>query len=153
MRGKVGESILQAYLELKGWTITSATKQEQLKEGIDFKVAKGDKHYSLEVKTEYSAERTGNVFWEMEVDGKPGWTQKYQQDSDVLVCTLLPIRRVVYMYFAKSLPRITQYIKDNFEGTKRVVTNTHYRSGKTYLSWGYLLPLEHLSKFSKMYKI
>jgi hypothetical protein len=152
-KGKLGETLIKEYLQAKGWEVTDATRQQQLKKGIDFTVRKDGKSFALEVKTEYRAESTGNVFWEMEVDGKPGWTQKYKEGSQVLICTLLPIKRIVYMYFSKSLPRITSYVEDNFQSTKKIITNQKGRSDKTYLSWGYLLPLEHLSKFAKMYTL
>lgn len=152
-KGSVGESVIRAHFESKGWTCTPAALLEQKSVGIDFTLSKGDRNYGLEVKTEYSAEKTGNVFWEMEVSGKPGWTQKYAEDSKILICTLLPYSRVIYLYFAKSLPKITQYIRDNFENSKRTVYNTSGVQGRTLNAWGYLLPLPHLAKFSKKYKI
>lgn len=152
-KGKLGESVVKEYLQGKGWEVTDATRKEQLHKGIDFTVKKDGKSFTLEVKTEYRAESTGNVFWEMEVDGKPGWTQKYGKDSHVVVCTLLPVKRIVYMYFSDSLPRITRYVEDNFQSTKKIITNRKGWSDKLYLSWGYLLPLEHLSKFAKKYTL
>lgn len=144
---------MEAYFQGKGYTVTSASKVQQIQEGIDFILHKGDIEYQVEVKTEYRAESTGNVFWEMEVSGKPGWTQKYASDSKVLICILLPVARQVYIFYAKSLPRITEYVKDNFENSKRIISNSSGKSNKIYTAWGYLLPLPHLAKFAKMYTI
>lgn len=155
-KGKLGESIITEYFTRKGYTVLPAS-MEQNKSGYDLLVTndKG-KEYYIEVKTDSVGETTHNLFWEMEVSGKPGWTQKYTEDSKVLICVLLPVSRRMYIFSAKSLPRMTTYIEENFPNSKKYVDNVVNQGTPRevhYVAWGYLLPFSTLSKFSKVYSV
>lgn len=154
-KGKVGESILSAFFVSKGYEVELANLQQQKEEHWDLKLRKPDTtDRYVEVKTEYKAETTGNVFWEMEVNGKPGWTQLYDDSQlDVIVTWLLPESRTIYMLKAIRLAELTELIKYEFGDKKREVYNTSSTGKADYIAWGYLVPLTFLSKYAKRFQL
>lgn len=153
-RGQVGESIIEAFLTSKGYSVKRVEgKAAQLELGYDLEASKLETTLRIEVKTDYRSESTGNFYWEMEVSGKPGWTQKYQDKQEKIYIFLLqPNTRKLFIFPASKLPFITEYIKDNFPGSIRRVTNKGHQ-GRLLSSWGYLVPCEHMKKLAKCYSI
>jgi hypothetical protein len=154
-KGKVGESILSAFFESKGYTVTPATLSQQKEEHWDLKLTKENIETKyIEVKTEYRAESTGNVFWEMDVNGKPGWTQLYSDSTlNIFLTWLLPVSRTVYILKANRLQELTEYIESEFKDKRREVYNTASTTSGKHVSWGYLVPLSWLSTIVNKFKV
>jgi hypothetical protein len=155
VKGKVGESILSAFFVSKGYGVQLANLEQQKEEHWDLRLIKPETtDRYVEVKTEYKAETTGNVFWEMEVNGRRGWTQLYSNSElNVVIAWLLPTSRTTYLLKASRLAELTEVIKYEFGDKKREVYNTSSTGKADYISWGYLVPLTFLSKYAKKFKL
>jgi hypothetical protein len=136
--GKIGETLMRDYFESLGFQVYSLNKKEQKEYLYDLRISKGNRIYGVEVKTELKGEQTGNIFYETEVDGKPGWTQKYSDDSKVVIVWVLPISLKAYMLPASKLLEIPY---EDYE--KREVLNPRYSA------IGYKVPLSIVKPLCK----
>jgi hypothetical protein len=98
--GRYGEEVVKAFLERCGRTVVPYTFADQLKGAADFRV---DDLFDLEIKTEPKAEITGNLFYEQEVDGKPGWCEKLLTLPPRWIGHYLPGRGHLYLYDSACL--------------------------------------------------
>lgn len=143
IRGDRGEEIVADYFSKKGYSIRFLTVPEQKELLYDLHLTRKDgKEFKIEVKTEFKAERTNNVFWETQVNGKPGWTQKYDENSDVKIIWVLPYSRYFYIAHAKHLKNFpyAQY-------PLVPVFNTGFKAE------GHLVPLCDLKSICKTYRV
>jgi hypothetical protein len=144
--GKQGEAEISEYFRSIGYKITPATLYQQLHENWDIKIEKDGEVNFIEVKTEPTAERTNNVFWEMQVGDKPGWTQKYTSNSlEVIIIWFLPVSKVFYAMSSKRLELISKIVENAFP--IRTIQN------KGFSAFGHLVPLSFLKTKTKQFNI
>lgn len=106
--GKAGEDAVANYFISLGYEVSRVPKGLQKTLMYDLYVINRDKgkEFCIEVKTEHKAEETGNICYEIEVDGKPGWCLKYSELSNVLILWYLPVRKHILVFPAKRLKDI-----------------------------------------------
>lgn len=89
IRGEIGEELIIDYLTAHNYTIKDLRDSEEArKKDIDFYVKKNDFAATLEVKTEYKSEITGNVFVEycnLTHKEWKGWYRYCEADTIVFV--------------------------------------------------------------------
>lgn len=73
-RGFEGEALVAAYLRNKGYAVWHCTHIGVQLLGVDliFTNHDGDQK-TVQVKTDYRAKETGNIYFELSAWGKPGW--------------------------------------------------------------------------------
>jgi hypothetical protein len=144
--GTKGEDLISEYFQNRYFEVTRATKHQQLNEHWDLRIDKGDVRYFIEVKTEPTAEKTRNFFWEVSVGNKVGWTKKYSEDTlDVWIVWLLPDSRVFYALPSSRLEWISKIVENAFP--KRIVQNT------SYTAEGYLVPISFIDTKATQYSL
>lgn len=97
-QGGEGETFLDAFFAARGYTIRTATREEQ-RQGIDraFTSPRTGQESLVEYKTDHTAARTGNAFIEtVSVDsaGKMGWALTAQADYLIYY---IPPSSVIYV--------------------------------------------------------
>lgn len=125
--GLIGENIVKKYFENKGYKSTHASVKEELQFGYDFIVEKEEERFKIEVKTELKAITTSNIFFELIANNKPGWTQKYNENSDVFIYWVLPHLEEIWVLPASRLKTLEQKAKE--ENFKIVTIKTGCASG------------------------
>jgi hypothetical protein len=140
-RGVLGEEIAREFFISKGFEVSPLLSiDEQYRKGYDFRVSKQGIVSNIEVKTDFLAGFTKNIFWEVEVDGKPGWTQKYGSESTVTICWVIPDISLICIFPANKLLDI-EYI----DYPEKEVINEHY------VAKGFLVPLSIVKSKSKSF--
>lgn len=129
-RGIVGEKAIADFMRSKGYDIEVLPVDAQKAYGYDLHCEASDFTYQLEVKTEYQAELTGNIFFETQVGNKPGWCIMYQSLTNVHIVWYLP-----KSHRALTLPanRLLDIPFDKYP--RRVARNPGYQAV------GHLIPL------------
>lgn len=134
-RGKQGETAIAATLAARGNILTDVSGEyEYQRKDIDFIVSNGDKQTTLEVKTDYKSEITGNLFIETyntanESRNGNGWYTYCQAQ---------------YMAFVQLNKRQAHIIA--FDEMKSLIDGNKYRVANTYNTSGYLLPIGEIKK-------
>ena len=100
-KGAAVESLVFSALERNGWQVTpsifSQTQKTGQRLGFDAIIQKPPHQLTIEIKADYAAEKTGNLFIEtVSVDkyNTPGWA--YSSQAQILV-TVLPIQRCIIL--------------------------------------------------------
>jgi hypothetical protein len=138
-QGDQAEAFLDAFFRGKGYTIRSATREEQ-RTGIDraFTSPKDGKTWRVEYKADSTAARTGNAFIEtisVDAAGKMGWALTAQ--ADILVY-YIPPSGVIYVLEFKTLQwELPRWIRDY---PPRQAQNNGYATH------GIIIPLAELEK-------
>lgn len=155
--GDIGEKVVKDFLTKRGYRVENVSIPEQKAKHIDFKCYVGDTLvFYVEVKTDFQATKTGNIFWEYEVDGKPGWGNQYSEDRPeipILLIWYLPGQDNLYSIYSDRISTISKWCVEN-RMVKKYITN--YKGNKQdldidnmhYTSYGYLIPLEEFYKFT-----
>jgi len=151
-QGEKYEELIQNYLS--PWFEIQAVSMEYQKNGVDrlfiykqpIKVNIGDdeitarKRYSVEIKTDFTAAKTGNAFIEtisVDKDSKEGWA--FTSISQLLFY-FIPPKKLLY---AIEMPKLKRKLTDWLEAyPTRAIPN------KGYSTHGVLVPLNELEDIS-----
>lgn len=88
-KGNFGEKIVKEFFLSKNYEVILATLDQQINESWDFRVI-GKKDLLIEVKTDYAAAKTGNIFLETEVGDGLGFLKKIKPDSKIVFAFVFP---------------------------------------------------------------
>lgn len=140
--GKVGEAAVHKHLTKKGWLVVDTSSHALFQElGIDFVIQKGEKTYTIDVKTDNHApihfflETVSNASSKRK-DGVGGCFQKSKSDFWFY---LFLQTNTLYVFNVKDMQR---YVEDN-EQFRRVQCGGTQLNGQTiYKSEGVLCPIE-----------
>ena len=116
----------------KNYTVIPATLDQQVNESWDFHVV-GKKNLFIEVKTDYAAAKTGNIFLETEVDNKPGFLRKILTESKIIFAFVFPQDKEINFVDAVRLLDVD---------TEKLQFRRFKHKSNNYLAGGYLLPKE-----------
>lgn len=129
----LSETLVGMYFEKQGYKVCKADKFL----GYDLVLEKEDTVKYIEVKLDVKSYYTGNIFWEVEVDGDLGWALLPPSKPDVEIFWVFPT------YFL-SLPYQYVLAFDFSSFPKKEVVNKSLRREGNYLSYGHLVPLKSL---------
>jgi hypothetical protein len=131
-KGKFGEKVVKEFFISKNYEVIPATSDQQINESWDFRVI-GKKDLLIEVKTDYMAAKTGNIFLETEVGDGLGFIRKIKPDSKIVFAFVFPQSRRIGFIDAQMLLCIE-------------LEKLHFRKfthkSNTYTAGGYLCPWE-----------
>lgn len=88
-KGNFGEKVVKDFFISKNYKVIPATLDQQINESWDFRVI-GKKDLLIEVKTDYMAAKTGNIFLETEVGDGLGFIRKIKPDSKIVFAFVFP---------------------------------------------------------------
>lgn len=88
-KGNFGEKVVKEFFISKNYRVIPANLDQQINESWDFRVT-GKKDLLIEVKTDYAAARTGNIFLETEVGDGLGFIRKIKPDSKIVFAFVFP---------------------------------------------------------------
>jgi len=88
-KGNFGEKVVKEFFISKNYKVIPATLDQQIHESWDFRVI-GKKDLLIEVKTDYMAAKTGNIFLETEVGDGLGFVKKIKPDSKIVFAFVFP---------------------------------------------------------------
>lgn len=129
-KGNFGEKVVKEFFVSKNYEVIPATLDQQINESWDFR-AIGKKDLLIEVKTDYAAAKTGNVFLETEVGEGLGFIRKIKPDSKIVFAFVFPQSQQIGFIDAQMLLCIE-------------LEKLHFRrfthKSNTYPAGGYLLP-------------
>jgi hypothetical protein len=140
-RGQMYEKDIARWLKSKGYSIFHVPAHHQrgnLKFDLLVKNKEGN-YFCVEIKTEPMAERTGNLYFEFEVNGKDGYIRKYSRFSNIIMLYFLPASRRVIIFPA----RLFNYLKTDTLQVRACKLNS-------YSATGYLVPIKQLLKSEKV---
>jgi hypothetical protein len=129
-KGNFGEKVVKEFFISKNYEVIPATLDQQINESWDFRVI-GKKDLLIEVKTDYMAAKTGNIFLETEVGDGLGFIRKIKPDSKIIFAFVLPQSQEIGFIDAQMLLYI-ELEKLHFKKFTHVSNN--------YTAGGYLLP-------------
>jgi hypothetical protein len=129
-KGNFGEKIVKEFFLGKNYEVIPATLDQQINESWDFRVI-GKKDLLIEVKTDYMAAKTGNIFLETEVGDGLGFIRKIKPDSKIVFAFVFPQSQQIGFIDAQMLLHI-ELEKLHFKKFTHVSNN--------YTAGGYLLP-------------
>lgn len=135
--GKLGERVVFDYLNSKVKEIMNVTKDTRYfqEEDVDFIVKYYDGNiYKIEVKTDFKAHETGNIYYEVNSYTTKGCFARTKAD---LVMYYIP---KTYTLLQIDVPKIRSYIEENKENLKLTNAGTF----ETGVSSGYLLKINEL---------
>lgn len=135
-KGQKGEKVIKDYFESIGYNCSFLSIKNQKKYGFDILAKKDIESLYIEVKTEYYAAKSNNIFFETKVDGKLGWCLKYSPSSKVTICWYFPHSKEIALYPAKDLCKISY----NDFPKKEVLNNW----GRLVRAEGHLIPISYL---------
>jgi hypothetical protein len=129
-KGNFGEKIVKEFFISKKYEVIPATLAQQINENWDFRVI-GKKDLLIEVKTDYAAAKTGNIFLETEVGDDLGFIRKIKPDSIIVFAFVFPQSQQIGFIDAQMLLCIE-------------LEKLHFRKfthkSNNYTAGGYLLP-------------
>lgn len=129
-KGNFGEKVVKDFFISKDYKIIPATLDQQINEGWDFRVI-GKKDLLIEVKTDYMAAKTGNIFLETEVGEGLGFIRKIKPDSKIVFAFVFPQSQQIGFIDAQMLLSIE-------------LEKLHFRKfthqSNNYTAGGYLCP-------------
>lgn len=142
-KGNFGENIVKEFFLSKGYEIISATLDQQINESWDFRVV-GKKDLLIEVKSDFAAEKTGNIFLETEVGSGLGFVRKINPELDVKFAFVFPQPQEIGFVDAKILLNID---------LEKLQFRMFTHKSNNYTAGGYLLPKEDFYSlcFSRYY--
>lgn len=121
-RGKSIEEKLDIFFS-QWYEIEGATLEQERQYGFDRIFSHNGLAKTVEYKADYWTARTGNIFIELEVGGKPGWAKK--TIADFIIYAVIVKNEIDYILIIPN-----QYIKDNLEKWERkekiVIKNTGF---------------------------
>jgi hypothetical protein len=129
-KGNFGEKVVKEFFISKNYEVIPATLNQQINESWDFRVI-GKKDLLIEVKTDYMAAKTGNVFLETEVGDGLGFIKKIKPDSKVVFAFVFPQSQEIGFIDAVDL--------FHFDLQKLIFRKFRHKSNN-YTAGGYLLP-------------
>lgn len=136
-KGLIGEQVVTKYFESLGYVVSRLSIPDQKRLGYDLKIHKDNKTFGIEVKTEFEADNTGNIFYETKIvtddTEKTGWCLKYPDTSKVMIFWYLPNTRRLLIYPANKLKQLEYQL---FKLRKCFNPN--------YYAEGHLIPLTYL---------
>ena len=88
-KGNFGEKVVKEFFISKKYEVIPANLDQQVNESWDFRVI-GKKDLLIEVKTDYAAAKTGNIFLETEVGDGLGFIRKIKPDSKIVFAFVFP---------------------------------------------------------------
>ena len=88
-KGNFGEKVVKEFFISKRYEVIPANLDQQVNESWDFRVI-GKKDLLIEVKTDYAAAKTGNIFLETEVGDGLGFIRKIKPDSKIVFAFVFP---------------------------------------------------------------
>jgi hypothetical protein len=119
--GRKGEELVIDILTARGWALEDfQNNMDMQRKGIDFKVSKDEKEFTIEVKYDIKSEDTGNFFIETEQHKKPGFLHTTQADW-LFLCN----NKTVYVVSPASLR--------NYYATRKAGTVCGGDNSKGYL--------------------
>jgi len=131
-KGNFGEKVVKEFFISKNYEVIPATLDQQINESWDFRVI-GKKDLLIEVKTDYAAAKTGNIFLETEVGDGLGFIKKIKPDSSIVFAFVLPQSHEILFIDAQMLLCIE-------------LEKLHFRKfthkSNNYTAGGYLCPQE-----------
>ncbi len=101
-KGKFGEKVVKEFFISKNYEVIPATLDQQINESWDFRVI-GKKDLLIEVKTDYMAAKTGNIFLETEVGDGLGFIRKIKPDSKIVFAFVFPQAQEIGFIAATTL--------------------------------------------------
>ena len=129
-KGNFGEKVVKEFFLSKNYEVIPATLDQQINESWDFRVI-GKKDLLIEVKTDYAAAKTGNIFLETEVGDGLGFIRKIKPDSKIVFAFVFPQLQQIGFIDAQMLLCIE-------------LEKLHFRrfthKSNTYTAGGYLCP-------------
>ena len=129
-KGKFGEKVVKEFFLSKNYEVIPATLDQQIDESWDFRVI-GKKDLLIEVKTDYAAVKTSNIFLETEVGDGLGFIRKIKPDSKIVFAFVFPQSQQIGFIDAQMLLCIE-------------LEKLHFRKfthkSNNYTAGGYLLP-------------
>lgn len=135
-KGNFGEEVVKDFFISKNYEVIPATLDQQINESWDFRVigtGVSKKDLLIEVKTDYMAAKTGNIFLETEVGDGLGFIRKIKPDSKIVFAFVFPQSQQIGFIDAQMLLCIE-------------LEKLHFRrfthKSNNYTAGGYLLPKE-----------
>lgn len=129
-KGNFGEKVVKDFFVSKKYEVIPATLDQQINESWDFRVV-GKKDLLIEVKTDYAAVKTSNIFLETEVGDGLGFIRKIKPDSKIVFAFVFPQSQQIGFIDAQMLLCIE-------------LEKLHFRKfthkSNNYTAGGYLLP-------------
>jgi hypothetical protein len=129
-KGNFGEKVVKEFFLSKNYEVIPATLDQQINESWDFRVV-GKKDLLIEVKTDYAAAKTGNIFLETEVGDGLGFIRKIKPDSKIVFAFVFPQ--------AQEIGFIDSQMLLHFDLQKLHFRKFTHKSNN-YTAGGYLLP-------------
>lgn len=130
-KGNIGEKVTKEFFLSKNYIVTPATLDQQVNGHWDFRAVNKKKDLLIEVKTDFAAAKTKNVFLETEVGDSVGFMGKIQPDSPIIFCFCFPQAQELAFIRSSNLLDID-------------LAKLHFRRfthpSNTYSAGGYLLP-------------
>lgn len=129
-KGNFGEKVVKEFFISKKYEVIPANLDQQINESWDFRVI-GKKDLLIEVKTDYMAAKTGNIFLETEVGDGLGFIRKIKPDSKIVFAFVFPQAQEIGFIAATTLL--------DFDLQKLHFKKFTHKSNN-YTAGGYLLP-------------
>ena len=129
-KGNFGEKVVKEFFISKNYKVIPANLDQQINESWDFRVI-GKKDLLIEVKTDYMAAKTGNIFLETEVGDGLGFIRKIKPDSKIVFAFVFPQSQQIGFIAATGLL--------DFDLQKLHFKKFTHKSNN-YTAGGYLLP-------------
>lgn len=129
-KGDFGEKVVKEFFLSKNYEVIPATLDQQINESWDFRVV-GKKDLLIEVKTDYAAAKTGNIFLETEVGDGLGFVKKIKPDSKIVFAFVFPQSQQIGFIAATTL---LDFDLQKLHFKKFTHASNNYTAG------GYLLP-------------
>lgn len=135
-RGKKIEQQLDAIFS-RWYLIETVSLETERQQGIDRIFTVDNRTIKVEYKADWWLNRTGNVFIETEVSGKPGWAIKTQ--ADIILYAAVTVKNIIN----KIVIIPNEFIKQNIVEWKqqypsRIIPNNGFNG------FGYLVPLQNM---------
>lgn len=140
--GKRGEKMVNDALTAEGHTVIDMSNDsEYRRKDIDFRVITRNKkeERTLEVKSDYSSQYTGNFFIEYQNDNN----KKRNYKGWYYYC------EAEYICFVQQENHKAYIVK--FEELKQDIKKNKYRSAPSSDTWGFLVPVSAVESYSSCY--
>ena len=134
-RGKRGEKLVYDALTARGNKVTDLRDDEAARwNDIDFALEKDGKKTTLEVKTDFRSEETGNLFIEYENSNN----QKHKYKGWYCYC------KAEYLCFVQETARKAYIVL--FDELKQTIKKNSFRTANSKNAVGFLFPLARLAE-------